>query len=98
MKNLRPVLVFVAAIVGVCFATDAVKAAPYGSTLYVSQASIMATVDTQTATVAVDTDTPDLLDEVCIIVNYPVAGQPNNARGYFRWSRTGGFEKLGFDN
>ncbi len=54
--------------------------------------------DVQSASLFIRTDAPQLLDEANIIVNYPVAGQPNRARGYFHWTPTGGFQKLGGAN
>ena len=84
------------AFIGMAFVGDVASAAPYNMSLHVTKANMLANgSDIQSAVVNIDTDTPALMDEVNIIVNYPFNGQSNNARGYFQWTKANGFRKIG---
>lgn len=98
MKSIRFVALS-AVVYGLLLTADQAFAAPFNSSLTVSKPTLMADgEDIQTIRVNIDTDNPQLVDEVNVIVNYPFANQPNNARGYFQWTPGNGFRKLGGDN
>lgn len=81
---------------GVSFFVTGVHPHPEFLSLSVDRNLIVANgQDMQTARLLIWSARPDLIDDVNIMVNYPVAGQTNPVGGHFQWGPWRGFRKLG---